>query len=145
MEQSDAPFYHVYGGTQDNNTLGGPARTMSVHGITNADWFVIVGGDGFHCQVDPKDPNMVYAESQYGGLVRFDRRTGERVRHPAEAGRRRAAAAVELGLAPAGQPAHAARGSTSPPTSSSAATIAATRGRRSAATCRGSSTATSCR
>src|SRR5690606_39095336 len=40
------PFYYVYGGTQDNNTLGGPARTISASGITNADWFVTVGGDG---------------------------------------------------------------------------------------------------
>jgi photosystem II stability/assembly factor-like uncharacterized protein len=73
------PFYHVYGGTQDNITLGGPARTRSAHGILNSDWFVLQGGDGFHCKVDPRDPNTVYAEMQYGGLVRFDRRTGERV------------------------------------------------------------------
>src|SRR5205085_9481826 len=61
-------------------------RTMSVHGITNSDWHIIVGGDGFQCRVDPKDPNIVYAESQYGGLVRFDWRTGQRVSiqpHPA--------------------------------------------------------------
>jgi hypothetical protein len=37
------------------------------------------GGDGFYSRVDPKDPNIIYAESQNGGLVRFDRRTGERV------------------------------------------------------------------
>ncbi|MFM7150314.1 MAG: VPS10 domain-containing protein [Gemmataceae bacterium] len=74
-----APFYHVYGGTQDNNTLGGPARTRSVHGGTNADWFVVHGGDGFQCKVDPRDPNTVYGEAQYGDLVRFDRRTGEAV------------------------------------------------------------------
>jgi photosystem II stability/assembly factor-like uncharacterized protein len=73
------PFYFIYGGTQDNNTLGGPSRTRHAHGITNADWFVTVGGDGFHVRVDPTDPNIVYCEYQYGNLFRFDRRTGERV------------------------------------------------------------------
>ena len=28
---------------------------------------------------DPEDPSIVYAESQYGGLVRFDKRTGEQI------------------------------------------------------------------
>ena len=73
------PFYYVYGGTQDNNTLGGPARTISASGITNADWFVTVGGDGFQSRVDPLEPNIVYSQWQYGGLIRFDRKTGEQV------------------------------------------------------------------
>jgi len=73
------PFYNVYGGTQDNYTLGGPSRTNTAHGIMNQDWIVTVGGDGFWSQVDPEDPNIVYSESQYGGLIRFDRRSGERI------------------------------------------------------------------
>ncbi|MBL7812602.1 MAG: glycosyl hydrolase [Bacteroidetes bacterium] len=73
------PFYNVYGGTQDNNTLGGPVASTSASGVTNADWFVTVGGDGFKSQVDPKDPNIVYSQWQYGGLIRYDRRTGEQV------------------------------------------------------------------
>lgn len=73
------PFYFVYGGTQDNTTLGGPSRTTTVHGIVNSDWFVTTGGDGFFCAVDPKDPNIVYSESQYGNLVRFDRKSGEEI------------------------------------------------------------------
>ena len=71
------PFYYVYGGTQDNSTLGGLSRTRSASGITNADWFITTGGDGFQSRVDPEDPNIIYSESQYGGLVRYDRRTGE--------------------------------------------------------------------
>jgi photosystem II stability/assembly factor-like uncharacterized protein len=73
------PFYFVYGGTQDNNTVGGPSRTLSDSGITNADWFVPVGGDGFKTQVDPQDPNIVYSQYQYAGIVRFDRRNGEAI------------------------------------------------------------------
>ncbi|HEU5182003.1 MAG TPA: glycosyl hydrolase [Candidatus Polarisedimenticolia bacterium] len=73
------PFYLIYGGTQDNQTLGGPSRSLTAHGIVNSDWFVTVGGDGFWSQVDPSDPNLVYSESQYGGLVRFDRKSGEQL------------------------------------------------------------------
>jgi photosystem II stability/assembly factor-like uncharacterized protein len=74
-----SPWYFVYGGTQDNNSLGGPAKTRSQSGIVNADWFQTNGGDGFVSRADPEDPNTIYAESQNGGLVRFDKRTGERV------------------------------------------------------------------
>ena len=75
---NNVPFYHVYGGTQDNNSLGGPAKTRNASGILNSDWYATAGGDGFHSQVDPTDANIVYAESQNGGIVRFNKRTGER-------------------------------------------------------------------
>jgi len=71
------PVYYVYGGTQDNNTLGGPSRTLNAHGAANSDWFVTWGGDGFHARIDPTDPNIVYSTLQYGVLGRFDRRSGE--------------------------------------------------------------------
>ena len=71
------PFYYVYGGTQDNNTLGGPSRTIDLVGVANENWFVTVGGDGFQPAVDPQDPNIVYSEWQYGGLIRHDRASGE--------------------------------------------------------------------
>jgi photosystem II stability/assembly factor-like uncharacterized protein len=73
------PFYYVYGGTQDNFTLGGPSRTISASGIVNSDWFVTQSGDGFFSAIDPVEPNIVYSEAQHGVLVRFDRRTGEMV------------------------------------------------------------------
>jgi len=73
------PFYNVYGGLQDNNSLGMPSRTKSDHGIMNSDVFVTQGGDGFVSRVDPEDPNTIYAELQHGTMVRFDKRTHERV------------------------------------------------------------------
>ena len=73
------PFYCVYGGTQDNGSLGGPSRTTTVHGIRSSDWFTTIGGDGYQVRVDPENQNIVYTMSQYGGIVRFDRATGERI------------------------------------------------------------------
>ena len=52
-----------YGGTQDNNTI----RTLS--GSLN-DWTRIWGGDGFYVIVDPNNPDIIYAESQFGYLVK---------------------------------------------------------------------------
>ncbi|TVZ59745.1 sortilin (neurotensin receptor 3) [Flavobacteriaceae bacterium MAR_2010_105] len=76
---NDFPFYNVYGGTQDNFSLGGPSRVITNHGITNFDWFITHGGDGFESQVDPNNPDIVYAQSQHGYLVRYDRKSGEEV------------------------------------------------------------------
>jgi photosystem II stability/assembly factor-like uncharacterized protein len=73
------PFYNVYIGTQDNNSLGGPSRTINSGGITNQDWVFTLAGDGFQTQVDWKDPNIIYAESQNGGLTRVNKATGERL------------------------------------------------------------------
>jgi photosystem II stability/assembly factor-like uncharacterized protein len=73
------PFYNVYGGAQDNYAFGGPSRTRNASGIVNSDWFVTQGGDGFRTQVDPEDPNIIYAELQNGNIVRDDKRTGERM------------------------------------------------------------------
>jgi len=71
------PFYYVYGGTQDNNSMGGPSRTLNSSGISDEDWFITVGGDGYETVIDPTNPDVVYSQWQYGGLVRFDRASGE--------------------------------------------------------------------
>ncbi|MEO5988243.1 MAG: hypothetical protein ABIU54_13595 [Candidatus Eisenbacteria bacterium] len=81
------PFYHVYGGLQDNQTWGGPSRStvelqtwsddLADVGIRNEHWYVVGGGDGFHVQVDPTNPNVVYFESQGGYLARQDLVSGK--------------------------------------------------------------------
>ena len=126
---NDAPFYNVYGGTQDNATQGGPSRTNNVHGIRNSDWFVTVFGDGFDPVVDPTNPNIIYSQWQYGGLVRYDRKSGERIDIKPQEDKKRPAPALELGLGADPQPALADAAVLRRRRSSSARTIAATRGR----------------
>jgi len=50
------------GGTQDNGT-------MKSDGTIN-NWEFIYGGDGFHTKVDYTNSNIIYAESQFGGIGR---------------------------------------------------------------------------
>ncbi len=73
-----SPFYNIYGGTQDNNSMGGPAATINNAGILNSDWFITQGGDGFESAIDPTNPNIIYAQAQYGWLVRYDKTSGEK-------------------------------------------------------------------
>ena len=71
------PFYFVYGGTQDNNSQGGPSRTDNRHGIRNDDWFITLFADGHQSATEPGNPNVMYAQWQQGNLARVDRITGE--------------------------------------------------------------------
>lgn len=73
------PFYNIYGGTQDNNTLGGPSRTIYSSGIHNSDWFITLGGDGHQPATEPGNPDIIYSESQEGFLSRIDLTNGETI------------------------------------------------------------------
>jgi len=69
--------YHICGGLQDNGSWCGPSQSLTRDGITNEDWFVIHGGDGFYAAIDPVEPWIVYTESQDGNIDRRDLRTAQ--------------------------------------------------------------------
>ncbi|WP_419167904.1 WD40/YVTN/BNR-like repeat-containing protein [Candidatus Palauibacter sp.] len=71
------PFYNVLGGAQDLGTLWGPARTMNVEGVRNRDWYAPMGADGYAVQIDPRDPDILYLQTQQGNLYRYDRGSEE--------------------------------------------------------------------
>ena len=75
----DLPFYHVIGGTQDNSTQYGPARTRLDTGIRNSEWIIPVGGDGHDNAINPDNPDIIFGESQQGFIRRYDRRTGQSI------------------------------------------------------------------
>ncbi|HTK74438.1 MAG TPA: PDZ domain-containing protein [Gemmataceae bacterium] len=70
--------YRVIGGLQDNGSWSGPSRTLRNSGPMNEEWFMVSGGDGFVCRVDPDDPDVVYSESQDGNVSRRNLRTDGR-------------------------------------------------------------------
>lgn len=67
------PFW-IYGGLQDNGSWAGPSALQASSGPGNAEWVLLTGGDGFYVLTDPTEPDIVYAESQGGNVVRIDRR-----------------------------------------------------------------------
>jgi photosystem II stability/assembly factor-like uncharacterized protein len=75
---NDYPFYNVYGGAQDNGSWFGPSQTHR-NDLVNSDWTYTIGGDGYLSIPDPNNPDIHYCESQYCGLRRYDRTTGNSI------------------------------------------------------------------
>ena len=73
------PFYHIFGGTQDNGSAGGPSATNEQEGIANKHWYKTLGADGHQSATDPVYNNIIYGEYQQGVLFRVDLTTGEKV------------------------------------------------------------------
>ena len=81
-----APFYHIFGGTQDNGSAGGPSATDEREGIANKHWYKTLFADGHQSATDPVYNDIIYAETQQGGLHRIDLTTGEQVSIQPQAG-----------------------------------------------------------
>ena len=73
------PFYHIFGGTQDNGSAGGPSATDEREGIANKHWYKTLFADGHQSATDLVYNDIIYAETQQGGLYRVDLTTGEQV------------------------------------------------------------------
>ena len=71
------PFYNIYGGTQDNGSLGTPSRSIHPNGIRASEGMTVGGGDGFQARADVVDTTVLYSSSQNGAIRRIDKRTGE--------------------------------------------------------------------
>ncbi|HKN33656.1 MAG TPA: hypothetical protein VJX16_10490 [Terriglobales bacterium] len=67
--------YVVYGTQQDSGSAAVLSRTDHAQ-ITPRDWFPAGPSESGYMALDPNDPNLIYLGSSYGGVARFNRRTG---------------------------------------------------------------------
>ncbi|MGC8488343.1 MAG: WD40/YVTN/BNR-like repeat-containing protein, partial [Clostridia bacterium] len=70
--------YRVYGAQQDNSTITVPSASH-YPALTDREWYEIGGAESGYIQVDPRNPDIVYAGSSGGGeggrLTRYDHAT----------------------------------------------------------------------
>jgi photosystem II stability/assembly factor-like uncharacterized protein len=66
--------YTVYGAQQDSGSAAVISRTDHSQ-ITPRDWFLPGGSESGYIAPDPKNPDIVYLSSTYGGVARFNLRT----------------------------------------------------------------------
>ena len=82
--QPTAQFYHVavdnhwpyrvYGAQQDNTTIAIASRDDEGV-IGRQDWYEVGGGESGYIAPDPRDADIVYANSDSGQMTRYDHRT----------------------------------------------------------------------
>jgi len=68
---NENPF-NIYGGMQDNGTWYGSSDSIPSQ---KEAWKNIYGMDGGYVQADPLDKDIVYAEGQFGNIVRVNKET----------------------------------------------------------------------
>ena len=72
----DASSYTIYGGTQDDATVYGPAKELNTKSSDPWKYLWIDpwdGGDGCVTQVDPLNKNIIYYSQQHGDAIRLDK------------------------------------------------------------------------
>lgn len=78
----DQKNYLIYGGTQDDATVVGPAKEFNPR-FPDPWKYVWIdpwdGGDGCVTQIDPDDPAIIYYSRQHGDAVRLDKSKDEAV------------------------------------------------------------------
>ena len=67
--------YHVYGGQQDNSSIGIKSRTYG-RSIGWKDWYSVAGCESAFLAFDPLNPGLIYGGCYQGILQRWDRKTG---------------------------------------------------------------------
>lgn len=63
-------FYRISGSVQNAGIIFGGAQDNGTNRKNGTAWNSAYGGDGMKCLVDPTNSNIVYASTQYGGIVR---------------------------------------------------------------------------
>lgn len=71
--------YTLCGGLQDNYGWCAPTTGRNGTGLTNRDWYSVVGGDGMFVQPDPLDPALIWADAQDGWLSIYDSRARQSI------------------------------------------------------------------
>ena len=83
------PFYNVHGGAQDNGSQIGPSRTLNANGISNFDWTITYGADGYATRhrsdrpehglsrVADRQPAAIRQEEPRDGLHQPEARAGD--------------------------------------------------------------------
>ncbi|MHB8425142.1 MAG: WD40/YVTN/BNR-like repeat-containing protein, partial [Gammaproteobacteria bacterium] len=70
------PFL-ICGGIQDNGAWCGLSSDVNQHQTTGREWFMVAGGDGQYVVPAPSDPEIIYADTEDGDIVRFNRRDNQ--------------------------------------------------------------------
>lgn len=67
--------FEVCGGLQDNDSACGPSNSLDYGGISGDYWWSPAGGDGVYSVPAPSDPNIIYADSEDGFIMRVNAKT----------------------------------------------------------------------